>query len=168
MESKTGLLIWCILTTVLVMTDGCNVNRRINYTKPIMENTLNQFLSANRNNNGPWTEPISELDLKNLTTEEKRHRAQCGLHYMQEAVKLIRQHQSELNHTWNPIPGTIHVELKRTNACVVRAIGPCTNGTEKPVFSPTKTYERKQWGVAVLKISVVFLDELENFINHTT
>ncbi|XP_048044787.1 uncharacterized protein osm [Megalobrama amblycephala] len=177
MEPKTGLLIWWILTMILGMTcrptdrtvtlqnnRKCDVIHRIDVTKHRMKVLLNTFNIINKNP-GPWMEPISELDLKNLTHKEKLHKAQCGLHYMEQAVEMIRKHQDDLHAPVTHIPNSIATDLDRTRECVKHAIGHCKNKT-KPEFSYPHTYERKQWGGTVLNISVDFLDELVKVIEH--
>lgn len=110
-------------------------------------------------------EPISELDMKNLTNKEKLHKAQCGLHYMEKAVAMIREHQDDLHAPVTHIPNSITTDLDHTRVCVEHAIGHCKNKT-KPEFSYPYTFERKQWGGTVLKIAVDFLDELVKVVEH--
>ncbi|XP_042579041.1 uncharacterized protein osm [Cyprinus carpio] len=175
MELKTGLLIWWILMMIQAMTcrpaKECNFIERINYTKFRMEALLNQFLSANENDIRPWPKPISELHLKNLSHKEKMQKAQCGLHFMQKALQLIQQHQSELHDSMNPIHEeirkTVDFVLERTKLCVAEHIGHCTNIPE-PDFQFKEIYKRKQWGRTVLETSLDFLDELVKIPNHAS
>ncbi len=120
-------------------------------------------LSGNGKNISQWQKPISELDLKSLSHEEKMQKARCGLDFMQKALHLINQHQRELHESKN----FILEELMLTKHCVASHIGNCTNIPE-PDFQSKETYKRKQWALAVLKSSVDFLDELVKIQHHTS
>ncbi|XP_059405037.1 uncharacterized protein osm [Carassius carassius] len=170
MELKTGLLIWWILMMSQEMT--CRpTNRcldRINYTKPKIEHLLKKFLSEKENDVKPWPNPISELHLKNLSREEKMQKAQCGLHFMHEALQLIHQHLSDLHDSTNPILEEIEHNVKAlflTKHCVAEVN--CTRIPE-PDFPFKDTYRRKQWARTVLQTSVEFLGDMVNgFLDST-
>ncbi len=115
-------------------------------------------LSGNGKNISQWSKPISELDLKNVSHEEKMQKARCGLDFMQKALQLSELHESKT---------LILEELVLTKHCVAHHIGNCTNIPE-PDFQSKETYKRKQWGIAVLKSSVNFLDELVKIQHHTS
>lgn len=128
-------------------------------------------LSENGQDIRPWPKNFSELDLKNLSHEEKMQKAQCGLDFMQKALQLIHQHQSEQhdskNHILEEIAKAEKSLLEHTKHCVADHIGKCTNIPE-PDFQYNETYKRKQWGRAVLENSVVFLDELVKIPHHAS
>ncbi|KAF4113805.1 uncharacterized protein osm isoform X2 [Onychostoma macrolepis] len=173
MELKTRLLIWWILMMIQAITcrpaNKCDFINRIDDTMNRMKALSNNFLSAN-GKNIILKNPILELDLKNLSHEEKMQKAQCGLHFMQKALRLILQHQKELHESTDPIIKQIIAtdsQLAHTNHCVAEHIGNCTN-IPVPHFQVKDTYERRQWGYTVLKTSVDFLKELVKFQHHAS
>ncbi|XP_050967047.1 uncharacterized protein osm [Labeo rohita] len=182
MEAKTGLLIWWILMMIQGMTcrptcrptdrpsvtPGCHVIARTDFTKTIMKQLLEEFLSINGNTSTTWPS-ISELELTNLPCEEKIQKAQCGLNFMRMALELIYQHQSELHNITKPIFNQTNAaikELKLTNDCVSKAVGKCTKNITQPVFAHADYYSKKHWDQAVLETSVDFLDELLKMVRH--
>ncbi|KAK2910980.1 hypothetical protein QQF64_026584 [Cirrhinus molitorella] len=132
-----------------------------------MEELLSTFLNTSGNITSQWPHPIPELNLTNLSGEEKMQKAQCGLNFMQKALKLIHQHQSRIHQSMNlftEIKDTNHT-LEITKHCVQKAIGNCTNMTV-PRFLPKDIYGKNLWDHKVLNISVGFLDELVKMVHH--
>ncbi|XP_051549274.1 uncharacterized protein osm [Myxocyprinus asiaticus] len=163
MEPKTGLLKLWISMVVLSLTmpysstHGCK-EKRIQYTRNKIEGLLHIYRKFNSKLTG-WPEEIPELNLNtSVSTNEKRQRENCGVHYMYDALELIYHHQTEIHDTHTIISETQTVlkVLKQTKGCFQN----CTNIT-KPHFPHKNIYNRKQWGLSILEASVNFLDHLK-------
>lgn len=130
------------------------------------------LLSQQKNTYGSVTaspNEFPELRLRSVSTQNKTATAVCGISYMQYAFDSVLEHQKTLLVDGTPLITSLtgtHQWVKLVETCLSHVLDThCGTFNKNPAFpSDQDHYKRKQWGLAALKHSLHFLQELLEFL----